>query len=108
MDDTANDFDSVQWTREQELSSSPENPQIPPPKLKSNGKRRQSNTAKSPSQPRNPAGELPYLQGIEKQGYLECAVDGPQKESDGTKDAYVSYLVTTHVRCCYRSPLSFC
>ena len=29
---------------------------------------------------------------------LECIVTQPIKENDGTKDAYVSYLVTTHVR----------
>lgn len=29
---------------------------------------------------------------------LECTVTQPMKENDGTKDAYVSYLVTTHVR----------
>lgn len=28
---------------------------------------------------------------------LECTVTTPIKENDGTKDAYVSYLVTTHV-----------
>ncbi len=28
---------------------------------------------------------------------LECTVTQPIKENDGTKDAYVSYLVTTHV-----------
>lgn len=28
---------------------------------------------------------------------LECTVTHPMKENDGTKDAYVSYLVTTHV-----------
>lgn len=30
-------------------------------------------------------------------GVLECQVDSPLKENDGTKDAYISYLVTTHV-----------
>lgn len=30
-------------------------------------------------------------------GRLECTVEAPLKENDGTKDAYVSYLVTTHV-----------
>lgn len=30
-------------------------------------------------------------------GRLDCTVDTPQKENDGTKDAFVSYLVTTHV-----------
>ncbi|KAL1845246.1 hypothetical protein VTK73DRAFT_816 [Phialemonium thermophilum] len=27
---------------------------------------------------------------------LECTVSEPHKENDGTKDAYVSYLITTH------------
>jgi sorting nexin-4 len=32
-------------------------------------------------------------------GSLECTVTSPIKENDGSKDAYVSYLVTTHVGC---------
>jgi sorting nexin-4 len=28
---------------------------------------------------------------------IECTVNTPIKENDGSKDAYVSYLVTTHV-----------
>lgn len=28
---------------------------------------------------------------------LECTVSDPHKENDGTKDAYVSYLITTNV-----------
>jgi sorting nexin-4 len=35
-------------------------------------------------------------------GTLECTVTQPLKENDGSKDAYVSYLVTTTVS----SPLS--
>lgn len=31
------------------------------------------------------------------EGKLECTVTSPIKENDGTKDAYVSYLVTTNV-----------
>lgn len=31
------------------------------------------------------------------EGILECRVDSPLKENDGTKDAFVSYLITTHV-----------
>lgn len=31
---------------------------------------------------------------------LECTVSEPHKESDGTKDAFVSYLITTNVRMC--------
>jgi sorting nexin-4 len=30
-------------------------------------------------------------------GTLECTVNSPIKENDGTKDVFVSYLVTTHV-----------
>lgn len=36
------------------------------------------------------------MEGIEG-GVLECTVDTPLKENDGTKDAYISYLITTHV-----------
>lgn len=28
---------------------------------------------------------------------MECTVTAPIKENDGSKDAYVSYMVTTHV-----------
>lgn len=31
-------------------------------------------------------------------GTIECTVTAPIKENDGTKDAYMSYLVTTTVR----------
>ena len=37
------------------------------------------------------------LAGVEG-GVLECIVSNPNKENDGSKDAYVSYLVTTNVR----------
>jgi sorting nexin-4 len=30
-------------------------------------------------------------------GRLECTVSLPQKENEGTKDAYISYLVITKV-----------
>lgn len=29
---------------------------------------------------------------------LECSVSEPRKEQDGSKDAFVSYLITTNVR----------
>ncbi len=35
---------------------------------------------------------------------LECTVSEPRKESDGTKDAFVSYLITTNVSKDKRSP----
>jgi sorting nexin-4 len=37
------------------------------------------------------------LAGPGQHGYLECTVDQPQKEGEGTQNAYVSYLVTTNV-----------
>lgn len=65
-----------------------------------NGKRRMSSAHEEPQ-----AGSLADavdLAGI-GDGVLECRVDTPLKEGDGTKDAYISYLVTTHVGV----PLSF-
>lgn len=38
------------------------------------------------------------LAGPGVQGFLECIVDKPQKEGEGTQNAYISYLVTTNVR----------
>lgn len=38
--------------------------------------------------------DLGHGAGAEK---LECTVGQPIKENDGTKDAFVSYLITTHV-----------
>ena len=35
---------------------------------------------------------------------LECTVSDPHKEGDGTKDAYVSYLITTNVGSQPRTP----
>lgn len=96
MDDPAEDFDSVQWRREDDRPASPEAAKSPPAKLKSNGKRRQSGTHRGAPPDRN--ADAVDLAGIGKAGYLECTVDAPQKENDGTKDAFVSYLVTTHVR----------
>lgn len=42
----------------------------------------------------------PNALGHEK---LRCVVGAPLKESDGTKDVFVSYLITTHV-CALRMP----
>ena len=36
----------------------------------------------------------PHVLGRER---LDCTVGQPLKENDGTKDAFVAYLVTTHV-----------
>lgn len=43
-----------------------------------------------------PAGEAQQQQRLGSER-LECTVDTPIKENDGTKDAFVSYLITTSV-----------
>jgi sorting nexin-4 len=43
------------------------------------------------------AGDALDLAGV-GDGTIECIVNTPIKENDGTKDVFVSYLVTTHVR----------
>jgi sorting nexin-4 len=42
-------------------------------------------------------GEDANLQPAHGGEILECTISEPHKENDGTKDAYVSYLITTHV-----------
>lgn len=43
----------------------------------------------------------PHRLGNER---LECTVTAPMKENDGTKDAFVSYLITTNVMPPMRAP----
>jgi len=50
----------------------------------------------SGAQPREGITDPLDLAGI-SDGVLECTVTAPIKENDGTKDVFVSYLVTTHV-----------
>lgn len=38
------------------------------------------------------------LAGPGAHGFLECTVSSPQKEAEGTQNAYISYLVTTEAR----------
>lgn len=45
-----------------------------------------------------PGTELPYDSHALGHERLECTVGTPIKENDGTKDAFVSYLITTNVR----------
>lgn len=94
-----NDFDSVSWRNEADSDNSRPNTaglnntvdqDFRP---SSNGKRRMSPPA--PQAGHN--ADAVDLGGI-GEGRLDCTVDSPLKENDGTKDAYVSYLVTTRVR----------
>ncbi len=95
-----NDFDSVSWRNDAEDDSSVPNTAGPSESTdrdfpSPNGKRRM--TTPPPQAGRN--ADAVDLAGI-GDGRLDCIVDSPKKENDATKDAYVSYLVTTHVRLC--------
>lgn len=93
-----NDFDSVSWRNEPDDDLSRPDTAGPSDNAdrdfsSSNGKRRMSTPP--PQAGRN--ADAVDLAGI-GDGRLDCTVDSPKKENDATKDAYVSYLVTTHVR----------
>lgn len=97
MDDESQ-FDSVSWQREDvqqphdELATpTPQETTLP---TRSASGRRSTSMAEEPQ-----AGD--HADGVDLagvgDGVLECTVDKPLKENDGTKDAYVSYQVTTNV-----------
>ncbi|MCJ1268624.1 intercellular trafficking and secretion [Lobaria immixta] len=92
-----NDFDSVSWRNEPESDNSRPNTAGPSDddgrdfRPGSTGKQRIS--ISSPQLGENADGL--DVAGI-GDGSLDCTVGKPLKENDGTKDAYVSYLVTTH------------
>ncbi|MCJ1451844.1 intercellular trafficking and secretion [Mycoblastus sanguinarius] len=92
-----NDFDSVSWQNEPDSDVSRPNiigahdSEDRAHGMSSSGKRKPSHSA-------NQAGDnadAVDLAGI-GEGRLDCTVNIPMKENDGTKDAYVSYLVTTN------------
>ena len=93
-----NDFDSVSWQNESEGNVSrptaAARPDIQNSRNNSglNVKRRLSSNV----QQAGSNADAVDLGGI-GDGRLECIVDTPLKENDGTKDAYVSYLVSTQV-----------
>lgn len=100
--DQHDDFDSVSWKHEpdsdisrpttagtDEDDSHGYNHDV-------NGKRRMSSAQPEPQA--GPLADAVDLAGI-GDGVLECRVDSPLKENDGTKDAFISYLITTHVGC---------
>ncbi|KAL9047041.1 MAG: hypothetical protein Q9214_000282 [Letrouitia sp. 1 TL-2023] len=87
-----NDFDSVSWRNEDSDNSRPPTAGPSQSTPRSNGKRKP--TTPVPQLGQNP--DPVDIAGI-GDGRLDCTVTSPLKEHDGTKDAYVSYLVTTHV-----------
>lgn len=93
----ADDFDSVSWQNEPSTTSS-----RPDTATSATGPS-QTRTRDKPRRSLSHDPELASgadavdMAGIGEYGKLECIVDSPLKENDGTKDAYVSYLVTTNV-----------
>ena len=95
------DFDNVTWRTDSEPQSpqpSPQEPQSSAPRSTRNGKRKSNSRAQATTLP-----EAVDYSGIGS-GILDCTVDSPLKEGEGTKDAYISYLVTTHVSPWFASP----
>ena len=101
--DQHDDFDSVSWRHDAGSDVSGSRPttsgtdaeESPGLRHDVNGKRRMSSAGHEPPQAA-PLADAVDLAGI-ADGVLECQIDSPLKENDGTKDAYISYLVTTHV-----------
>jgi len=87
-----NDFDSVSWQNETEETSS--SAPLPQTEGRSGLGGRRKSSSNTPQAGRN--ADAVDLAGV-GDGRLDCSVDSPLKENDGTKDAYVSYRVTTHV-----------
>lgn len=98
--DEHDDFDSVSWRNDPEsdasrpTTSGTDAEEAHKYDHDTNGKRRMSSAHEEPQA--GPLADAVDLAGI-GDGVLECRVDSPLKENDGTKDAYISYLVTTNV-----------
>lgn len=88
-----NDFDSISWRNDPGSDSSRPNTAGPSDADDRAGDKRRESIS-SPPVGENADGV--DLGGIGN-GRLDCTVNTPLKENDGTKDAYISYLVTTHV-----------
>ena len=85
-------FDSVQWDT---TAHDPTIPHFEDHTSTSQSNRRPSSNTDEPQAGDN--ADALDLAGIGITGTLDCTVDSPMKENDGTKDAYVSYKITTHV-----------
>ena len=86
------DFDNVTWSTETDSQNDRPQSQESGPTRRINGIRPQS----AAQEPR-PMADPVDLAGIGP-GSLDCEVGAPLKENEGTKDVYVSYLITTTVR----------
>ena len=92
------DFDNVSWRNEPSNETSRPNTSgsVSSPESKHTGRISRRRTSYDQPQAGQDADAVD-LAGIGEYGRLDCTVETPLKENDGTKDAYVSYLVTTQV-----------
>lgn len=92
------DFDNVSWRNEPSSETSRPNTSgsVQSPSSKHSGTDPRRRTGHEQPQAGQDADAVD-LAGIGEYGRLDCTVGTPLKENDGTKDAYVSYLVTTQV-----------
>lgn len=92
------DFDDVSW-RNEPSSEAPQRNNLD--SVQGSNSRTPDTTSRrrtSHEQPQAGQGaDAVDLAGIGQYGRLDCTVGSPSKENDGTKDAYVSYSVTTEV-----------
>jgi len=100
MDDPPNDYESVRWERP-ETDGAEDQSEVEargstlPQRPKANAQERRQDSH-SGTQPDHTADKVD-LAGITSEGFLVCIVEKPQKENEGTKEAYVSYSISTHV-----------
>jgi sorting nexin-4 len=95
--DIDEDFDDVSW--QNDVEQAPPKAQTarkPEETARTNIDRHGKGRAAEPASPRKTMAEAIDLAST-LDGILQCSVDSPQKENDGTKDAFISYKVTTHV-----------
>lgn len=87
------DFADVQWASTPHDNTDPDDRTA----LGAAGENRPSNAMRVASADSTHPGPDPLDYAGVGNAVLECTVSQPLKENDGSKDAYVSYLVTTNV-----------
>ena len=91
------DFDNVSWRDEPMAEQSRSTSNAPPAQIERQNRKSSGKKKPAKSSQAGPSADAVDLAGI-GDGRLDCTVTTPLKENEGTKDVYVSYLVTTHVR----------
>lgn len=89
-------FSNISWHSEQNAESAASTAQV---HLESNSSPEYARSGPDDGRPGDNAAGMEHDELNHSGGeILDCTVSDPHKENDGTKDAYVSYLITTNVR----------